>query len=396
VHWAADEIVAGRSEVVLLGGAEAWRSARAARREGRETGWAVQADEVRPDHVLGGDLDMIGPAEAALGIGLPIQVYPLFDVALRAHEGWSVAEHRARIGALYARFSEVAAAHPHAWNRTPFTAAEVIEPSAENRLVGAPYTKRVNSYEMVDQGAAILLMSAARAEALGVARDRWVFPHSGAEATEPYVSVRPVLHHSPSMAAAGRAALELAGTDADGVAHLDLYSCFPAAVLLAARALGVDDDRSLTVTGGMSFFGGPWNDYVSHSIATMVEVLRAHPGELGLVSANGGLTSKQAYGVYGTEPPAAGWRWARPQAEVDAVGRREVSTDHEGPVTLEAYTVMHDRDGAPVQAIAATLTPEGARAWATTDDGAVIATLLDDAEHVGTPAHRTAEGRLER
>lgn len=394
VHWAADEVVAGRADLVLLGGAEAWRSARSRRKAGEETGWTVQGAEVTPDVGVGADLDMIGPAEAAVGLGLPIQVYPMFDVALRAAEGWSVAEHRARIGTLYARFSEVAAAHPHAWNRTRYTAAEVIEPSADNRLVGFPYTKRVNSYEMVDQGAALVLCSVERAEALGIARDRWVFPHSGAEAKEPYVSVRTTLAASPSMAAAGRAALDLAGTDVDGIAHLDLYSCFPSAVLQAARALGVDDGRPLTVTGGMSFFGGPWNDYVSHSIATMVDVLRAHPGDLGLVTGNGGLTSKQAYGVYGTEPPAAGWRWARPQDEVDAAGTVAVHPDHDGPVTLEAYTVMHDRDGTPVAAFAATRTPDGGRTWGTTDAADVCATLLEETEHVGDPAHRAGDGRL--
>jgi len=165
-------------------------------------------------------------------------------------------------------------------------------------------------------------------------------------------------------------------------------------VRMAARAIGVADDRDLTVTGGMSFAGGPWNNYVTHAVATMVEVLRAHPGDLGLVSANGGLTSKEAFGVYGTTPPADGFRAARaPDPVEDPVGR-ELATDHQGPVTIETYTVMHDRDGAPAQAIAATLTPEGARAWATSEDRSVLAALLDGEEHVGDPAQRSAEGRL--
>ena len=237
-----------------------------------------------------------------------------------------------------------------------YTADEIATATPENRMVGFPYTKRMNSYEMLDQAAAVLCCSVERAEALGIPTDRWVFPHSGAEAKDTYVSFRGSLERSPAMVAAGRSALALADTDADGVAHLDLYSCFPSAVRLAARAIGVGDERDLTVTGGMSFAGGPWNNYVTHAIAAMVEVLRDHPGELGLVSANGGLASKEAFGVYGTHPPPAGFRLAGPQDEVDAVPRRELSTDHEGPVTLETYTVMHDRDGAPTLAIAATLT----------------------------------------
>ncbi len=381
VHRAAEDVLAGRCDAVLIGGAEAWRTARGARRAGEVLDWADQAG-AEPDELVGADLDMNHPDEVALGIGLPIQVYPLFDVALRAAEGRSVADHRAALGRLYARFSEIAADNPHAWKRTRYSAEEITEATTDNRLVGFPYTKRMNSYEMLDQAAALICCSVERAEALGVSRDRWVFPHSGAEAADPYVSLRPSLHESAAMAVAGHTALALAGTGADGVAHLDLYSCFPSAVRLAARALGVADDRDLTVTGGMSFAGGPWNNYVTHAVATMVEVLREHPGDLGLVSANGGLASKEAFGVYGTTPPGDGFRSARPQAEVDTRPGRDLATDHEGPVTIETYTVMHDREGTPVQAIAATLTPT-ARAWATSDDPAVLAALLDGDEHVG-------------
>ncbi|HYF47746.1 MAG TPA: hypothetical protein VD926_16135, partial [Acidimicrobiales bacterium] len=271
----------------------------------------------------------------------------------------------------------------------------VAEAGPDNRMVGFPYTKRMNSYEMLDQAAALLVCSAEKAEALGIEHDRWVFPQSGAEAKDPYVSLRRSLHESPSMTAAGRTALALADVvDIDNVAHLDLYSCFPSAVQLAARALGIDpdDERDLTVTGGMSFAGGPWNDYVTHAIATMVEVLREHPGELGLVSANGGLASKEAFGIYGTMPPEQGFRFAEAQEEIDARPGRELVTDHEGRVTIEAYTVMHDRDGSPERAIAATLTTDGARAWATADDPQVLAALLDGEEHVGQAVERTADG----
>jgi acetyl-CoA C-acetyltransferase len=393
VHRTAEDILAGRSDCVLIGGAEAWRTRQAARRAGETLPWTDQGDR-QPDELTGGDLDMNHPDELALGIGMPIQVYPLFDVALRAADGEGVADHRAGLGRLYARFSEIAAANPHAWNRTVYTAEEVSEATPDNRMVGFPYTKRMNSYEMLDQAAALLVCSAERAEALGIDHDRWVFPHSGAEAKDPYVSLRRSLHESPSMEAAGRTALALAGTDAGGIGHVDLYSCFPSAVRLAARALGLGEDRDLTVTGGMSFAGGPWNDYVTHSIATMVDVLRANPGELGLVSANGGLASKEAFGVYGAEPPTDGFRLGRPQAQVDQRPGRELSTDHDGPVTIETYTVMHDRDGQPERAIAATLLDDGRRAWATSDDADVLTALLDGDEHVGDAAHRSAEGRL--
>lgn len=394
VHRTAEDVRAGHADLVLIGGAEAWRTSRTAHRAGEPLAWTEQGDDVAPDELVGGALDMSHPAEQAAGVMMPVQVYPLFDVALRAHEGWTVAGHRARLGALYARFSEIAADNPHAWNRTVWSAEDVAEATPDNRMVGFPYTKRMNSYERLDQGAAVLCCSAERAHALGIPRDRWVFPWSGGEAREPYLSERRALSEAPSMAAAGRTALALAGVDVDAVAHLDLYSCFPSAVQLAARAIGAGEDRDLTVTGGMSFAGGPWNNYVTHAIATLVGVLRAHPGDLGLVSANGGLISKQAFGVYGTQPPPDGFRCASAQEEVDAVPGRAVAADHVGAATLECYTVMHDRDGEPVRAIAAVLTRAGERAWATSSAPEVLAALLAGEELVGTAAHRTAEGEL--
>ena len=82
VHRVAEDVLAGRSDVVLVGGGEAWRTARAARRAG-EPAWADQAG-AEPDELVGADLDMNHPTRSPLGVRLPMQVYPLFEVALRA------------------------------------------------------------------------------------------------------------------------------------------------------------------------------------------------------------------------------------------------------------------------------------------------------------------------
>src|SRR5690606_39155070 len=250
------------------------------------------------------------------------------------------------------RFSEVAAGNPHAWIQRAYTAEEIRTPTADNRMIGFPYTKLMNSNNAVEQGAGVILCSAERAEALGVPRDRWVFPHSGTDAHDhSFVSNRESLGRSPAMRLAGGRALELAGDGVDDLAHIDLYSCFPSAVEIAAHELGLALDRQLPVTGGLSFAGGPWNNYVMHSIATMADVLREDPGSVGLVSANGGFITKHAFGVYSTEPPADGFRHADVQDEVDALPARALCEEPDGDGTVEAWTVMHDRDGAPERAI---------------------------------------------
>jgi acetyl-CoA C-acetyltransferase len=319
-----------------------------------------------------------------------VQVYPMFDVALRAHLGLGIDEHRQRIAGLWSRFSEVAATNPHAWIQQRFTTEQVATASPQNRMVGFPYTKLMNSNNNVEQGAAVVLCSVAAARAAGVPVDHSVFVHAGADAHDHwFVSERADLHSSPAMRFAGRRALELAGVGVDDLAHVDLYSCFPSAVQIAAAELGLGLERQLTVTGGMSFAGGPWNNYVTHSIATMAGVLRRDPGSVGLVSANGGYITKHSFGVYSTRPPAAGFRWENCQAQVDALPRRSAITDYTGAGALETCTVMHGRDGAEV-ALAAVLTPSGERTWARSEDPAVMDALMAS-EWVGA-AVRVGEG----
>src|SRR3546814_9611391 len=86
-----------------------------------------------------------------------------------------------------------------------------------------------------------------------------------------------------------------------------------------------------------------------HSIATMAGVLREDHETFGLVTANGGFITKHAFGVYSTRPPSDPFRHGDPQDEVDALPRRELAQDHQGPITVEAWTVMPGRAGAPEQ-----------------------------------------------
>lgn len=389
------DIAAGRADVVLLTGSEAWRSRTTARSQGVDLGWTTQPDGTVPGVIWGeGDPDLMGPAEVARGIFLPIQLYPMFDIALRAHEQLGVDEHRRQLGGLWSRFSAVAAANPYAWINRSYTPDEIVTPSPENRMIGFPYTKLMNSNNAVEQGAGLIVCSAARAEAAGVPRDRWVFPHSGADAHDHWwVSNRDNLYSSPAIRLAGRRAMELAGVDSDSVDHVDVYSCFPSAVRVAARELGLSLDRQLTVTGGLSFAGGPWNNYVMHAIAAMSDVLRSDPGSTGLVTANGGYLTKHSFGVYSTEPPEAGFRHESCQDAVDALPRREVVDEVDGEVTIEAYTVMHDREGQPELGLAALRTADDHRAWGRCDDRGVLDSMVAE-EWVGRVVRLSSDGTL--
>ncbi len=372
-------ILAGDADLVLLGGAEAWRTRMGARSAGVELGWTVQGDDVPLATQAMDEVPMWAPGEQARGVVAPVQVYPLFEQAYRIKMGRGLEEHLVAVSELWARFSEVAATNPDAWIQKALTPDEIRTPSADNRMIGFPYTKRMNSNNAVEQGAGVILCSAERAEALGVPRDRWVFPHSGTDAHDAYhFTAREELGSSPAMRLAGGEALALAGVDVDDLAHVDLYSCFPSAVQIAAHELGLGTDRPLTVTGGLSFAGGPWNNYVMHSIATMAGRLREDPGAVGFVTANGGHLAKHAFGVYCTEPPVAGFRHAEPQAQIDALPRRVLDEAPDGEVVIETWTAMHDRDGNPETGIVVGLLDDGRRALGTTTDADALKVLVTE------------------
>ena len=382
VNRSALDIQAGVHDAILITGAECGHSRAQLRRMGAKPEW--RAIDGAPDLHIGKDMAMGHPAELALAIDRPIRMYPIMETARRHHLGEAVDDHMARISELWASFSAVAADNPNAWLREARSAEEIRTPSAANRPVSFPYPKFMNSNSNVDQGAALLLCSAQKARSLGIPQEKWVYPWAGADANDHgFVSNRDNLHSSPAIRIAARRALEWAEWPPADLDRVDLYSCFPIAVQVAAAEIGLNGTLPLTVTGGLTFAGGPLNNYVMHSIARMAEVLRRSPGEKGLVSANGGYLTKHAIGLYCTEPPPRPFRHDNPQAEVDALPVRDVVADHKGQATVEGYSVMYGAEGPEVAHIAARL-DGGERTWANCRDPDTLSAMIEQ-EFCGRP-----------
>jgi len=99
---------------------------------------------------------------------------------------------------------------------------------------------------------------------------------------------------------------------------------------------------------GLPYFGGPGNNYVTHSIAEMMNKVRDKPGSKGLVTANGNYITKQSAGIYSTEPPNKPFQPKDPklyQAEINADRGPCVTEAADGKAIIETYTIMHDRKG---------------------------------------------------
>lgn len=355
VSSAAEAMQRGELDLALVVGAEALATRRQAKRAGELLAWSHRettrsAYPWEPPH----------PSEVDHAVFQAWETFPLWDTARRAHRHDPLDAYARSTARTMAALTEVAARNPHAWRPTALDATTVGTPTADNRFIGWPYTKREVAVMDVDMAAALLLSTVAKADELRVPEERRVHLAASSFAQDPAeVAARDDLGASASMRHTMGAALEAAGIGADDLTALDLYSCFPSSLHLACDALGIEvaDPRDLTVTGGLPYAGGPASAYLLHAIAATVDRLRRDPGTA-LVTGVGMHLAKHGAAVYRSSP---GWRASREvQAEVDAEQpRRHVHTSYAGPALVGAYTVAHDRDGAPVEGLVVLDVPDG-------------------------------------
>ena len=386
VSRAAAAVSGGTADVVLISGGEA-------RRNGPRLPPAPPsgADD-GPDERLAPAARIISAEEIGAGLLNAPSHYALLENARRAALGLPLDAHLRQISELWAGFNAVAAANPRAAFPRPRTAEELRSGGGDNRLISFPYRKWEVSQWNVDQAAALLVCSAEAARDHGVPSDRWVFLHAVAESDHMVpVTERPVLHRSAGFAAAGRAALGAAGVGIDDIAFLDLYSCFPVAVFIQAEELGTGLERRLTLTGGMTFAGGPLNNYVLQAAVEMCSALRASGGELGLLTAISGMVTKQGVAVWGGRPPAGGCRIENVTSAVAGSGEAvPVVADGEGPARVLTYTVMFGRPD-PERGVVLAELPGGRRALAVTTAPETMASMTGE-EWIGRAVALDGQG----
>ena len=330
-----------------------------------------------------------------------IFAYPLFENGIRGHHGRSIAEHLHSMGELFSRFAAVAKANPLADRRDGFSASQIATASAANPFIGFPYTKLMNANAFIDQAAAVIVTSVAHAKSLGIPPSRWVYLHGCADTYDHwYISDRLNFHSSPAMHIAARETLEMAEASINEMDYFDLYSCFPSAVEIATREMSIpiDDARGLTVTGGLPYFGGPGNNYVTHSIAEMMNKVRDTPGTKGMVTANGNYLTKQSAGIYSAQPPARPFAPKSPaiyQAEIAAAKGPQVTEHPSGRASVETYTVIHDRKG-PSYSILFGRLEDGRRFIANTPDDPALLADMTQSEFLGASGTVSTQDGINR
>jgi acetyl-CoA C-acetyltransferase len=386
LNAAAEKILAGESRAALVVGAEALSTIRQLKKAGERAQWSHRDPEKKPFPFEA----VPHKAEIANQVFQAWETFPLFDTARRAKLGAGLDDYATSIAQMMAPMSALAASNPEAWFPVEHSAEELATATPSNRYVGWPYTKYEVSVMDVDMAAAAILIGSDLADELGIAEDKRTYLAGWAYANDVWtVAERDDLAVSPAMKAVFSAALEMAG--GPEVTAFDLYSCFASSLNLACDALGIDplDPRGLTVTGGLPYAGGPASNYMLHSVVTMVQHLRAHPGT-GLTTGVGMHMTKHVAGVWSSTRPSVA---PVPVTVEPDLGRvREVHVTAEGPATVVAMTSAHGRDGNPESVLVVAELPDGSRCYARTSDEALMKDALSR-ELVGQGVTLSTDGK---
>ena len=389
VNGVANRIVRGESELGFVFGANNIKSLNLARTAESRLDWPMGGDGT--PETVGKEGWGHNDFEADAGFDMPINIYPLFENALRVARGQSLEEHAQSMGNLMHPLTQLAAANPHAWFPTERSAQELVTTSPLNRMIFFPYAKYLNAVMATEQAAGTLIASEAFADRIGIPQDKRVYWRGGAFAVEdPWnFSERPSFDRAPAMKTCHTTALSNAGLDLEEIDLFDFYSCFPIAISMACESLGLDqtDSRGLSITGGLPYAGGPGSSYSFHSLATAVERLQAGAAKNAMVTGNGWYLTKHSASVLSLKPNSE-----TPTAAANDDFRAPSSGEPvmldkapEGNATVETYTIGHGRDGSPEKGlIVGRLDSTNARFLATAPSDASLLADLETRELIGT------------
>jgi len=386
---AAKSIASGKSKAVLITGADAYYSRYRRTKHNIELNWPKVSKKVIQSARNNAYHSYLTQLELRYKMYNATNVYALIETAVRNASKLNFEEHLQKIGERYEHFSKIASQNPHAWSQKFFKAEDIITPSPENRKVCYPFTKRMIANIFVDQSAALIMTSEEFAEECGIEKDLWVYLMGGVDLDNIFsISQRPRLYDSPAIRKASTLVLEQAGLTLDDIDAFDLYSCYPCMVEIARKEIGLPegDTRDLTITGGLSFFGGPFSSYSLHSIVTAVDLIQSNPSMKIMVLANGGYNTSQSFGIYGKERPAKSWleiNNAIVQEEINSQILPEPILEANGDMTIDAYTFIYDRQGQIERGIVIGHIENGKRALALIEPESIYITEIEKQDLVG-------------
>lgn len=369
VNELAVQLYEGKIKAAVICGAESVGTVKRAKKAGHELDWNQPSDRDFIDKRS--DFAVLTMYEIRHGIISMPMAYGLLENARRKRLDMDRDSYAADMAKLWSAFSGLASSREHAQFAKHWSAEELLNDGGGNYRLNDPYRRWMVAQDAVALGGAVIMTTAGHAADLGIAEDRMIYLHSGADSSVPVISEQIDLSRSEAIEWAVTKALDLAEMQAGDIGPIDIYSCFPVAVSLAIEALN-QPERSLssyTLTGGLSFFGGPGNSYSTHAIVALVQALRKDGSKPGMISANGGVINKESVGIYAAQPVTGGWspdRIAAPNTLPPDEGTKPAHFAS-GNGVIKSYVVPYAKD-----------VPGNATVWMEDESGIPCIGLLED------------------
>ena len=284
---------------IILGGEARFKQLRAVieKKEYFET----KLDE-NSDFYIKAKEDLYGDDELAELGAMAVGYYATMETAIRKNDGEGIEEHQNNIALMYEEFSKIASENKDGWLNHPYAKEEILETSKKNKMLAYPYNKLHCTSWNVNQSAAMIICSEELANELKIDNKKRVYPISSSENNHMIaIQQRPKLYESLGMTYAANSINKMIERLDIKLDAYDLYSCFPAAIKMFTKSIGLDSEIPKTVTGSMPYAGGPLNSFVIHSTVKMIQKIRALEVKYGLITGVSGMMTKQSFCVWGKE-----------------------------------------------------------------------------------------------
>ena len=284
---------------IILGGEARFKQLRAVieKKEYFET----KLDE-NPDFYIKAKEDLYGDEELAELGAMAVGYYATMETAIRKNDGEGIEEHQNNIALMYEEFSKIASENKDGWLNHPYAKEDILETSKKNKMLAYPYNKLHCTSWNVNQSAAIIICSEELANELEIDNKKRVYPISSSENNHMIaIQQRPKLYESLGMTYAANSINKMIERLDIKLDAYDLYSCFPAAIKMFTKSMGLDSEIPKTVTGSMPYAGGPLNSFVIHSTVKMIQKIRALEVKYGLITGVSGMMTKQSFCIWGKE-----------------------------------------------------------------------------------------------
>ena len=284
---------------IILGGEARFKQLRAVieKKEYFET----KLDE-NPDFYIKAKEDLYGDDELAELGAMAVGYYATMETAIRKNDGEGIEEHQNNIALMYEEFSKIASENKDGWLNHPYAKEDILETSKKNKMLAYPYNKLHCTSWNVNQSAAIIICSEELANELEIDNKKRVYPISSSENNHMIaIQQRPKLYESLGMTYAAKSINKMIERLDIKLDAYDLYSCFPAAIKMFTKSMGLDSEIPKTVTGSMPYAGGPLNSFVIHSTVKMIQKIRALEVKYGLITGVSGMMTKQSFCIWGKE-----------------------------------------------------------------------------------------------